>query len=67
MDNTVPESAKAMVAEKFSTVLQHVENASEQEENAKACLRALHKVDTTNLQRTKLTPSITEMHVVKST
>ena len=32
MDNTVPESAKAMGFDKFTTILQHVEKASEEEE-----------------------------------
>ena len=68
MDNTIPESVKTIAGQKFETILQHVNNASEQEENGRALLRALHRVDTTNLQTTtKITPSITEMHVVKST
>ena len=65
-DNTIPDSVKEIARQKFSIVEDHVHEAYKNEENGKAILRGLHRKDVTNVNRTSLTPSITEMHVVKS-
>ena len=65
-DITISESVKDIAAQKFDTVINSVNKAQDNEENGKAMLRAIHKIDVTNANRTKITPSITEMYTVKS-
>ena len=65
-DNTIPDSVKEIARQKFSIVEDHVHEAYKNEENGKAILRGLHRKDVTNVNRTSLTPSITEMRVGKS-
>ena len=65
-DNTISDSVKEMARDQLSIVEKHDHNGQTNEENAQIMLRGLHRKDVTNVDRTSLTPSITEMHVVKS-
>ena len=64
-DITILENVKEIAAQKFDVVVKHVNDAQEAEENGRAMLRGLHRKDVTNANRTSLTSSITEMHIVK--
>ena len=65
-DRTIPENVKEIAAQKFTTVVDTVNEASNNENNARVALRSIHNLDVGNANRTRITPSITEMHADKS-
>lgn len=64
-DISIPDSVKETVAQKFTTVIEHYQDAEIKEESANTVLRTIHKTDPTNTNRTPITPSISQMHAVK--
>ena len=64
-DISIPNNVKEMASQKFTTVINHYENASDKEESANIILRAIHRTDSANINRTSITQSMSQMHAVK--
>lgn len=57
---------KVIASQKMEAITRDIFRAEENLDAARTLLRDIQKIDETNACRTKITPSITEMQVVKS-